>query len=68
MINIFRSKMTSNIQVSTGKGYLFEDSYIWIDEANRAEMIQCMFRERGRDFDVLPENLGISHGFLFKNL
>lgn len=68
MTHIFRSKMTSNVVVSIGNVYRSENSFIWVNDANGAQMMQCVFKGLGRDFDVLPENLGISHDLISKNL
>lgn len=41
------------------KSYALQDSQIWIVEANSLQLYKNSFINMDRDFDVLPEALGI---------
>lgn len=38
----------------------FENAYVLVVDENYALSFECVFKGFGRDFDVLPEKLGIS--------
>lgn len=58
MLHNFRDKMGPNIKYKN-KSYALQDSQIWIVEANSLQLYKNSFINMDRDFDVLPEALGI---------
>lgn len=58
MFHNFRDKLGTTIR-HMNKSYAFEDSQIWIVDANSLQLFKNSFISMDRDFDVLPEILGI---------